>query len=199
VAPTTASLGGTFSYGAFSYGVVYDFLYTDNFGEEADEIQLSQLRAQRGLSVTPVDELGVWGAARLSKDTAESLGGGVEVWPIDQLNLYWRRWWQLGGETMFYFGFATEPGDLVFGLRGDVPLGEFTSAYGSLAYLLPSTSGGDVLPNGVDNSFAEETWNVSFGLALYTHPLTRRPRRFLPLLPVADNGTFAIRAPNGGL
>ena len=63
--------------------------------------------------------------------------------------------------------------------------------------MLPDTTAGDVAPNGFDNSYAEEYWNVSFGVAIYLggNALSRTVsgNAAVPLLPVANNGTFTVK------
>ena len=75
--------------------------------------------------------------------------------------------------------------------------------YGNVNYILPGTTGGDTSPNSVDNSYAEEAWNVSIGVVFYPGAKARSRSvsgpAGLPLLPVADNGTFAVNTPGGAL
>jgi hypothetical protein len=79
----------------------------------------------------------------------------------------------------------------VFGTKGEVPLSNCVSLFGGAQCILPSASGG----SGNDK-FAEEYWNVSVGFAYYPGgnavSNTVAGRRWMPLLPVADNGSFAI-------
>jgi hypothetical protein len=51
--------------------------------------------------------------------------------------------------------------------------------------MLPSASG----PGGQ----GEEVWNVSFGVEVVPGGITARPGKYFPLLPLADNGNFAVR------
>ena len=128
-------------------------------------------------------------------------GNGAVVEAIDQYKVYWRRDWEFGGETMVYTGIANDRYDLgqwILGFSGRVPLSHRTSLFGGVQYILPSTSPGNDAPNGVGNSYSEETWNVSFGL-VWTFGSGSCCGQNNPLLPVADNASFAVAAPVGGL
>ena len=181
-----------------NWGAVYDVMFTDNFGEHADEIILSQLRGQWGYALDEYNEVGVWGALRLDNDFAPSFGDTVT--PMDQVSAYWRHIWSRGGVTSIYLGGADDPGEIVFGLTGHIPLSDCVAGFGNVHYILPSTSGGDLHNNGYSDSFSEETWNITFGIVYYPGGKAVRDNVSsnpgLPLVPLADNGTFAAQAMN---
>ena len=198
-----------------SWGVVYDYMNANNWGEEADAIDLSQIRGQFGFALNRCNELGVWGATSLDDDVTANLGNGVRVQARDQINLYWLHQYEFGAETMVYAGLADEPlgigqnfdspnlREVVIGLRGRAPMSRYMALYGNAVYVLPGTTGGDTGPNGVDNSYAEEAWNITVGLTFYPGAKARSRTvsgpAGLPLIPVADNGTFAVNTPAGAL
>jgi hypothetical protein len=198
-----------------SWGVVYDYMNTNNWGEQADNLDLGQIRARIGYAINACQELGAWAAVGIDDDLTGRLGGGVKVEAKDQINVYWLHNYSLGGETMLYVGLADEPNghlqtydspnltEVVFGLRGRAPLSEKLALYGNVHYILPGTTGGDIAPNSIDNSYAEEVWNVSIGLVFYPGAKARARtvsgNAGLPLLPVADNGTFSVNTPTGAL
>jgi hypothetical protein len=184
-----------------SWGVVWDYMNDRRFGEYTDNASLHQIRYILGYALNDCDEVGLWGAFGLNDDQGQYYDpqehyGVVVIQPMDQYNLYWRRSWKLGAETMVYAGLADDrykQGQWIVGFNGRVPLSCHTSLFGSVHYILPSTSAGDTDPNGIDDSFAEETWNVSFGVIWTFGPGCCR--RNAPLLPVADNGTFSVAGP----
>jgi hypothetical protein len=100
---------------------------------------------------------------------------------------------------MAYIGGAQEPGQLALGLRGHAPLSCRVALFGNMHYVVPSTSPGDIQPNGFNNSYSEETWNMTFGIVFYPGGKAASGNvsghAGLPYLPVADNGTFAVRRP----
>ncbi len=183
----------------WAWGAVYDVLFADEAGERADSLRLAQLRSVVGYAITERDELGVWSAFRLMRDYAASQR--VMVNPTDQANVFWHHTWQFGGDTTTYVGWADDPGSVVVGLDGRVPLSSRAALFGSLHYIIPSTRRGDVHPTlGVDDVFTQEAWNVSFGIVFYRRAKSVSPNVSgvygLPLLPVADNGTFSYQATN---
>ena len=185
------------------WAVVYDHLNNDNFGEEGNDIAVSQLRGQIGYALDFCNEIGVTMAFQLSDDIASTLGDGATIKPQDQVNIYWRHTWEYSVQTQAYIGWAEKPGDVVLGLRGNFPASPTVDFFGSAQAIFPSTSAGDLNNNGVENSFSEESWNISFGMIVYFGRNECRTcdqhRGDWPMLPVADNATFALTAPLGSL
>jgi hypothetical protein len=199
----------------FSWGLVYDYMNSQNWGEEAIEIELGQIRCQIGYALSAYNEMGVWAAIGVDDALTRNLINAAIVAPKDQVNVYWLHNFEFGGETMVYIGLADEPNganqvfqvpdltELVFGVRGRAPLNDRIALYGNAHYIVPGTSQGDTAPNGINNSYAEEVWNVSFGLIFYpgskARACTVSGQAGLPLIGVADNGTFAVNTPTGNL
>jgi len=181
-----------------AWGAVYDLLVADEAGERVDSLRLAQVRPYVGYALTECDEVGVWAAFRLMRDYATQQRVTVNV--TDQANLFWHRNWSRGGDTWAYAGWADDPGSIVVGLRGETPLSSRVALMGNLHYIIPSTHAGDVHPTlGVDDCFNQEAWNVSFGIVFYRCAKAISPNvsgyRGLPLIPVADNGSFSYQAP----
>ena len=110
---------------------------------------------------------------------------------MNQYNAYWRYNWDFGGQTMLYVG-AHDPADIgswLFGLLGQAPLSDRTALYGNFTYSFPSSSTGAVGSN-------EEEWNFGVGLVYSLGGKAASPsvsgQKGLPLLPVANNGSFLI-------
>lgn len=185
-----------------SWGLVYDMLYDDHLGEAAQEVKLTQVRFQAGWALSEADEIGLWGAIHSNRDNYLTSDGFVVVplSALDQISLFLHHTWEYGADTTFYFGVAEDPGDFVLGLTGQAPLSDSMALFGSAAYIIPSSSAGDSLQF---EEYSEEYWNVSFGLVWYPGCRAGSPsisgHRGLPLLPVADNGTFAVDGPVGSL
>ncbi|MCA9099604.1 MAG: DUF6666 family protein [Pirellulales bacterium] len=192
-------------------GVVYDYMRGHNWGEGGDDLDLSQIRALFGYALSRRNELGVWMAFGLDTDTVPQMSSTVIVQAKDQVNLFWRHQFEYGAQSMFYVGLADEPNgvnpniyspdlrEVVLGFRGQAPLNRWLALYGNVLYILPGTSGGD----NSNDSYAEEVWNVSVGLVFYPGAKARSNSvsgpAGLPLIPVADNGTFAVNTPAGNL
>ena len=187
-----------------SWGVVWDYMHGENYGEDAWNVNLNQIRGRIGYALNEANEIGVWGAFSINETTiVDQDEDSVPFRAMNQASVYWKRNWCYGADTMAYVGGAEEPGQLVLGLRGHAPLSCRVALFGNMHYIVPSTSPGDRDPNGFDDSFAEETWNVTFGIVFYpggkAASSTVSGHAGLPYLPVADNGTFAVRAPTSEL
>ncbi len=187
-----------------SWGVVWDYMHGENYGEDAWNVNLHQVRGRIGYALSEANEVGVWGAFSVIDDTViDQDEDEVPFRAMSQASVYWKRNWAYGADTTVYVGGAEEPGQLVLGLRGHAPLSCRVALFGNIHYIVPSTSPGDSDPNGFDDSYADETWNVTFGIVFYpgakaaSHSVSGHCG--LPYLPVADNGTFAVRAPTSEL
>ncbi len=185
-----------------SWGVVYDLLYDDHLGEAAQEVKLTQVRFQTGWALSEGNEIGIAGAVHANRDSYLTADGGltIPVSALDQISAFWHHTWETGADTTLYLGAAEDPGDFLLGVTGQAPLSGALALFGTATYIVPSTSAGDSL---AFEEYSEEYWNISFGLVWYpgckaASPSVSGPQG-LPLLPVADNGTFAVDAPVGSL
>lgn len=182
-----------------SWGLVYDFMVTDNAGEGADEWHFSQFRGQLGYACDCNDEVGLMFSLGIGPDQSASDGvaasdAGVDV--MNQASVFWHHKWCWAADTRLYTGIAEEVGEWVLGANGEVPISLSVSLFGGAQYIMPSSSGG-----AMNDRFAEEVWNVSAGVAYYPGgnavSKTVSGRRWMPLLPVADNGSFVLDADPG--
>jgi hypothetical protein len=181
-----------------SWAFVYDYQFHDNFGEDGlDYIGLGQFRSQVGLALDACREVGVWitqtnGDTDVIRETAPPGQPGTVttfVEPVNQYNVFWKQHWDCGGDTMIYAGPVEDPGEWVVGLNGRVPLDCRWSLFYGFHYISPSANAGHA-------GFKEEIWNVTGGLVFYpggnARASTVSGNRWQPLLPVADNGSFAL-------
>ncbi len=186
-----------------SWGLVGDVLYDNRFGEEADEILLTQFRGTVGYAWDECNEFGVWGASRgnWQRLFTES-GDRFRVRGLGQINAFWHRNWAFGGDTWLYVGGGEEPVEWIVGLTGQASLSQSVAIFGGMTWGIPSAPSGDQ-SGGVEQNYSEEYWNVSFGIVWYPGCKaandTVSGHRGLPLLPVADNGSFLVKAPPGNL
>jgi hypothetical protein len=174
-----------------SWGIVYDHLITDNLGEDGWEVGLGQFRGQVGYALSHCDEVGLMASIRADDDEVDGSSNNEDATSaIDQLSVFWHHKWPFSADTTVYTGIVEDVGEWIFGAKGEVPISNCVSLFGGVHYILPSTSGG-----GSEN-YAEEIWNVTVGVAYYPggNAVSKSVagRRWMPLLPVADNGTFAL-------
>jgi hypothetical protein len=186
----------------WALGAVVDLLYDDHFGEEAEETFVRQTRGYVGYALDEANEIGTTFAFQLNWSRYISdTRGRTRVRGLDQVNLFWHHNWEFGGDTWLYAGGAEEPGEWILGLTGQAPLSPAVALYGGFTYVIPSAPAGD--PIFIGQNYAEAYWNVSFGFVWSFGCKAANPTvsgyRGMPLLPVADNGSFLIKAPTGDL
>ncbi len=205
-----AQTQGFFTYGLFrkaneftpwSASVVQDWMVNNNYALDGVSPTLSQIRVQIGYALNTWNEVGFWGAWHCLEAERFTLGPQfpATVWrSVDQYNAYWHHKWGEGGpDTWVWLGLPENNrlqgpgslGDFIVGWLGEAPLTDRLSIYGTVTYMHPSSSAGL-------QGAAEETWNVSFGVAFYpgynARSSTVAGQCWMPQLPVANNGTFLV-------
>ncbi|MCA9179965.1 MAG: hypothetical protein KDA51_00890, partial [Planctomycetales bacterium] len=80
-------------------------------------------------------------------------------------------------------------GDYVVSAIGDCPLNDVVSLVSGVTYMHPSSRPGITAAK-------DEMWNFSVGISIYlgrnARSATVAGQQHMPLLPVADNGTFIV-------
>lgn len=189
----------------FSFGVVQDWSVNNNFGTLSNEPTLNQWRAQLGYALNDSNEIGVWAAIR-DRQYTQTIPGGlaapatVTFRPINQTNFFWHHKWCYGGaDSWLWLGFPSRGrlnaaqggtiGEIVFGGMFNVPIGDRMALYSNVQYMRPSSNG------GVAGS-TEDFFDFGVGLAFYPGATARSRtvagRSWMPLMPVANNGSFLV-------
>ncbi|MBM4003061.1 MAG: hypothetical protein FJ295_07190 [Planctomycetes bacterium] len=178
-----------------SWGIVFDELVTDQWGFLAQDFTMGQFRGQIGYAINECHEIGIrasWGAQPGNALTFLTPGNpGTTAKPMDQCTGFWHKHWDWGADTNLFLGFVNraDVGDWLFGFDVRAPLSESTAFFGGLTYVAPSAASGNA---GV----LQETWNLSLGLVFSFggKAATENVSGYagLPLIPVADNGSFLI-------
>ncbi|MEX2286748.1 MAG: DUF6666 family protein [Planctomycetaceae bacterium] len=190
----------------WSAALVQDWMLNDNFGIYAQDPTLSQFRAQLGYATGEWDELGVWGTWRILDDTRlvgplpwDPTPVGPVLWrPYGHLSFFWHHKWEPNGaDSWIWVGLPEQGraggsgtlGDYLVGASANVPLCDWLMLCTLLTYMHPSAGPG---PAGS----VEDHWNFTLGLSVYPRGDARSPtlagRRWMPLLPVANNGYFLV-------
>jgi hypothetical protein len=172
-----------------NWGVVYDFLAEDYY----QNIDLSQIRGQIGYNVSGSDEVGFWGALHTSEDAGAVADQSFTLKPINEVNLFWRHTWSTEAVTRLWVGLAEEHGRFVFVAPGNspvhhpvvfgadlyVPLNEHFALFGEANFITPNDTG---------------TVTATMGFVFYPGGGARQASRsrFAPLLPLANNPSFAV-------
>ena len=191
----------------WAWAAVVDLLYDNNFGEEAQEIFNRQTRGYLGYAWDEANEFGTWFAFQLNwARYVSDVQGRTRVRGLDQVNFFWHHNWDFGGDTWIYAGGAEEPGEWTLGMTGQAPLNDSLALFGGFTYVIPSAPAGDPLASPISNgaqNYSEAYWNVSFGIVWY--PGSKAANKSvsgyagMPLLPLADNGSFLLKARTGDL
>jgi hypothetical protein len=183
----------------FSAAVVQDWMINANYGVFAQNPTLSQLRMQVGYAWTDFTEIGVWGTCRVLDDTRFVSGFGDVSWrPLNQLNFYWHhKWCEFGADSWVWIGVPERDrfagngslGDYIAGALTVAPLTDRLSLYALVTYMHPSANAGPAGSN-------EDAWDFTIGLAFYPAANARSRtvigQRWMPQLPVANNGYFLV-------
>jgi hypothetical protein len=179
-----------------SYGVVFDAWAADEWGINANDLDLGQVRGQMGYALSDTIEVGSFGSAWIwDDDAAVTVAGapGVRrtVRAANQVNSYIRGNTLAGGSLMAYAG-VFDGRDIQawqFGATGEAPLSNWFSLYGQANYAVPSASAG---PRGS----GEEQFNIQFGICYFlggkANSSSVTGQQGLPLFDVASNSTFLI-------
>ncbi len=176
-----------------SFGLVYDGLHAEQWGINANEIDLGQIRGILGYAVDERTEIGVWGVLKTNDDRAAITVAGAPgvlstIRAMNQVNFYLKKNFASGAQITGYAGAIGKKsvGDWQFGLIGQAPLNTKWSAYGNFNYVVPGA------PVGAGGSGTEQ-FNVSFGVAYAFSGGKAKPGLAgQPLFKVANNGTFLI-------
>lgn len=91
------------NYGAFRLGVVYDRMFTDNYGIYSVNPSLDQVRFHGGYKFS-CEEVGVWGTAHITTIHKSALGLPLKFRAIDQMNLFWTHQFRNCAKTTVWAG-----------------------------------------------------------------------------------------------
>ncbi len=174
-----------------AWGLVYDQFWAHQWGLSASELYVGQVRGIIGYATSQWNEFGVWAAFRATGDNSVAPVSPPPVRAMNQYNLFWRHNYDFGGESMLYVG-TNDPADIgswLFGFLGQAPLNDNLGLYGNFVFSQPGSATGIVGSN-------EQEWAFGAGLTWFFGGKSVSPsvsgRQGLPLLPVANNGSFLI-------
>lgn len=174
-----------------SWGLVYDQFWGHQWGVFANEVYLGQFRGIVGYAWNDWNEVGVWGTLHTTTDSTAPFLTPPAIRAMNQANVYLRHNWEFGGSTMAYAG-AVDNADVaswLLGMLGTAPLNDRVSLYGNAVFALPGSG-------GCADGSNELQWNLGVGLQVSlggkSVSSTVSGHQGLPLLPVANNGSFLI-------
>ncbi|MBS0209588.1 MAG: hypothetical protein JSS27_11615 [Planctomycetes bacterium] len=199
-----------------SWGVVQDWMVVNNFGVAGDSFSLSQFRGQVAYAMSDRNEVGLWGS--LAVMGGGSTLNGDQYRSVQQINAFYHRKFARGGADGWFYiglpetyrlagpssviGIAGVPtsnfgggslGCLTLGTNVIAPINDRVSLYANWAYLAPSSAYSA-------SAAADQIWNLQFGFMFYPGNAARSStvagRKFMPYMPVANNGTFMVDTNN---
>jgi hypothetical protein len=175
--------------GAVTWGFAYDWLFDDYYAN----FHFGQWRVKGEYEADAYDAFGVQASIAehgSTEDTLVDIFGNpliISFKPLTQGYLYWTHTFENCASVTGKFGVAERPGNFIFGTDGCVPVSRNVALTGGFTYIMPNTGAGPLAQT-------QEMWNVSVGIELVPGGFRRCGAASLrPFLPVADNGSFAIR------
>lgn len=180
---------GLFQYDTFGceglkWGFTFDWLFDHYF----DSLTFQEWRVKLAYEWDD-HEVGIWSVIPGGGGRAQLTPVDSNVFePIAQGNFYYRHYWWGDSSTTAWIGLAEHPGEFIFGADSRIAVSERVNLVGTFNYILPNASGGLT-------GRSDEMWNLSVGIEIVPRQqgVDCRHEKFVPFLPVADNGTFAIR------
>jgi hypothetical protein len=185
-----------------SFGLVYDWMFNDQWGEYGVNPTVGQWRGQVEYSLSGCNAVGVWACARdLSAQQISTVGARnvtVTNRAISQANLFWHhKFCSTGADSFVWVGIPDHgrldgDGSLIdwtFGASVQVPLSERLALYANGAYFHPSASAGA-------GAAVEGGYDVGMGVVWYFGSKARsnsiNGKCAVPYMPVANNSNFLV-------
>ncbi len=173
--------------GEIQWGVVFDYMH-DDYYQSSD---LQQIRTETGWLFSECNEIGYSGAYSISTDRMTNYFGrniDGKLDPTDQFVLYFRHYFQNGGDGRI-FGGATGEGDGLIGADFWVPLGGNFALQNSFNCLIPKEG------RGAAGGQEKESWGLMLNLVWCPGREAACVGRstYRPVLNVADNGQFMVK------
>ena len=182
-----------------SFGVVYDWMFNNNWGVFTNNPTLGQWRGQIEYAFGNADAIGFAGCLRDRNAVQQLSNLVIEDRAINQANLFWHHKFELGADSWLWVGnpgrgrLDTAQGgslsDCLFGISVQVPLSYRMALYANTSYMHPSAAAGS-------DASIESTWDVamgvvwSFGGNAVRHSITGNGWR--PYMPLANNSNFLV-------
>ena len=176
-----------------NFGLVYDWMFNDNFGEFALSPTLAQFRFSGSYLFCCNNEFGLWGTVDTETAHKSTEGIPVSFRAISQINLFWQHYFANCANTVVWVGLPYKrslmfssglAGRFILGASFRVPLTECLSIDGHASYMRPKSIHGPTEANDYAS-------NICFGLT-YSFGCSSKciDKGFRPMMPVANNSNF---------
>jgi len=196
----------------FTLGITQDWMFTDNSTTYGLSLEVSQVRYRAGYVASASNEYGITGAFRVIDETNVGISRPalanpgalpdqfVTTRPLNHISAYWHHKWSDGGpNTIISIGIPEKDrasgdgslGDFLATATINVPFSDKVGFLGNVMYMNPSA------PAGFEAGH-EDTWSFTVGIEIFpgsdARSTTIAGERWMPLLPVANNGVFLLDA-----
>jgi hypothetical protein len=181
-----------------SFGLVYDWMINNNWGEYAVAPTLGQWRGQVEYATSGSNAFGVWGCVRDRSSAQYAIAvGTVSDRAISQANFFWHHKFETGADSWLWVGLPEQQrlsgdgslGTWMVGANVQVPLTDRLALYANGSYFRPSQSAGA-------EAAVESGFDVGMGVVWYfgRHAVSHSINGAcgLPYMPVANNSTFLV-------
>jgi hypothetical protein len=187
-----------------SFGLVYDWVVNDHWGEFGVNSTLSQWRGQIEYALNGCNAIGVWGCVRDRFFSYEHTSGSMPIIfslidrPISQINMFWHHKFDAGADSNVWIGIPERvqldwydfPLDWTIGANVQVPLSKRLALYANASYSHPSERAGSLVSSIVS------TYDVGMGVVWYfggkAHSDAINGSCSSPYMPVANNSNFLV-------
>jgi hypothetical protein len=185
-----------------SFGLVYDWMYNQEWGVYGAHPTLGQWRGQIEYAFSGHNSVGLFACKRdLSAQQTFAVEDDDAVTvtnrAISQLDLFWHHKFCSGADSYLWIGIPDHGRldgdgsllDWTIGASVQVPLTESLALYANGAYFHPSASAGD-------GAAVESGYNIGMGIAWYFGGGARNHAIYgkcaTPYMPVANNSNFLV-------
>lgn len=180
-----------------SFGLVYDWMFNNNWGALTNAQTMGQWRSQFEWAFSGSNAVGVYGCVRDRSSVQLHNGFPVTDRPVSQVNLFWHHKFESAADSYLWVGLPQRDrlngdgslGDWIIGANIQVPLTQRLALYGNAQYMHPSAAAGAY-------ASMEADWNIGAGIVWYfggnavSHSINGKC--WLPYMPVANNSTFLV-------
>ena len=175
--------------GAFTWGFAYDWLFDDYYSN----FHFGQWRVKAAWEFNPCNEIGIQAAVPEHGSTGyipdlyrQHPRRAFQADCARQLVL--EHTWSNDASLTGRFGMAERPGLFVFGSESRVPLTKNLALTSDFTYIMPNAGGRARCARPRKSGMSRSV--IEFVLGGFGHGCSGR---FQPFLPVADNGSLAVR------
>jgi hypothetical protein len=185
-----------------SFGLVYDWMFNEEWGEAGTRPTLGQWRGQIEYAISGRNAIGVWGCRRDLSDQETHRDPNLFAFTattraISQINLFWHHKFCSGADSNIWFGIPDHGRldgdgsllDWTVGANLQVPLSQRLAVYANAAYFHPSDSAGSfaAIESGYDMGVGI-VWYIGGGAC--SHAINGPCAT--PYMPLANNSNFLV-------